>query len=176
MGVVLTAFGNPLIIPESELMFDEDDCPTHECFTQIITPYINQSFPKHASDIQSRGKYFWTDCQEHMTSTTCCDFNDFRNWLAELCGYPKAYNSWRNIDWAFAGAGEVEGQGYVLDEFINFSDCEGTIGTKYCQKIFKDLDAIKCLVEESDEYWVMFNRVLRGFQIAANNNGFVTLS
>lgn len=176
MGVVLRAYCNPLVIPESELTFDIDGNPVHECFTRILDPVIHDGFPKHAADIESRGRYFWSDQIEHIASTTCRNFNNFRNWLAEICGYFSAYVYGRFNDTPIAGAWSLDAHGYVLDELFNFSDCEGTIGTKYCQKIYNDLEAIKCLVNQSDEYWVMFNRMLRGFKLAATTNGFVTLS
>lgn len=65
-------------------------------------------------------------------------YNFWRNQLAELAGYPltECEGYWNPIQSFSAGAWAVESGPFW--ELINFSDCEGCLGTAICKKLAKD--------------------------------------
>jgi hypothetical protein len=55
---------------------------------------------------------------------------------------------------------------------INFSDCEGFIGTKYCKKLYKDFCEFETVYQEKqgDQYYLMtYSNFKEAFRIGSNN-------
>ena len=59
----------------------------------------------------------------------------------------------------------------TLYELINFSDCEGTINTKTCKKIYKDLLTITPEFEFPHQQ-NQFKSLLSAFKLASEEEGF----
>jgi hypothetical protein len=65
----------------------------------------------------------------------------WRNWLCQLVHGVTSEELWENID-------DYKGKAFV--ELINFSDCEGTLGTDVCKKLLKDFSDNQDLMSELD--------------------------
>jgi hypothetical protein len=102
----------------------------------LITLTDNPDFPGRIAP-QTTGKY---DCKDSadVFSMGYGSYNRWREWLAKLAGYPGVRNRW-TPEPSHANGAFLQNHGPFW-ELINFSDCEGTIGTIACQKLLKDFN------------------------------------
>jgi hypothetical protein len=85
----------------------------------------NTDFPGRIAP-QTEGHYSVEDSID-VLSMGYGSYNRWRDWLAKLAGWDNANDCWNATEGPFW-------------ELINFSDCEGTIGTDACQKLLKDFN------------------------------------
>ncbi len=111
MGLVITAYNKLKVIKDlSDNWYDLDDCDEYDNYLLL---YDNPDFPDRASPFNSKNVYDGSKC-EYLYRSTYSGYSRFRNWLEEL--FP--------LD-----------QYPDIDLLLNFSDCEGTIGTEACKKL-----------------------------------------
>lgn len=90
----------------------------------------------------------------------CSSYNEWRNELAKLAGYPKGkYTDYRGneVESHLIGAWEA-GEGPFYEQ-LHFSDCEGNIGPVASKKLFEEYKSFLSMIELSDSFLAL---TLRG--------------
>ena len=108
----------------------------------------------------------------HLGTDTYCvgfsygGYSRWRETLARACGYQVTD---RNSDSPHSQAA-WDATGGPCWELINFADNEGTIGSRACAKIARDMIAVRdaYAAENDDGDAVRFDRMLAGFLIASH--------
>jgi hypothetical protein len=132
--------------------------------------YLNPDFPGRADDIEHRGVYKSTD-GFGFRAGAYSGYNRWRNKLAEIAGYPKAPIEIYGREELRHDAGAwAAGQGPFW-ELINFSDCEGTIGTAVSKKLAADFAAFDGAAKEVEDqdFYRLFTEWRKAFDMAANS-------
>ena len=130
MGLDVVAYGDMVEvekeawadIPESELFevaYNRDWCIVYEGF----------GFPGSLYPIKEGVPYTAEDTFDFRAGSYG-GYANFRDWLAEMAGYDSA-----EAVWEACSTGPFYGP---FVELINFSDCEGVLGTAIAAKLFKD--------------------------------------
>lgn len=120
---------------------------------QVI--YINADFPDRLTEWPDKSVVMVDGEETHCYSRAYSGYNRWREDLAKLAGWPLTeYEGYGGMKSKCHAAGAWEATEGPFWELIQFSDCEGMIGTAICQKLAKDFsdwqekaDAIE------DEYW-----------------------
>lgn len=99
--------------------------------------YVNPDFPGRADDIVDRAAYRSED-SDGFRAGSYGGYNHWREQLAVLAGYPAGqYEQWGN-SWDSHCVPCWNGATGPFSELINFSDCEGVIGTAVSSKLARD--------------------------------------
>lgn len=119
--------------------------------------YDNPEYPGRAEPFAS-GDYTYHAVQ-HMLAHSYGNYSRWRNQLAELAGYASAADAWGNHS------------GGPFWELINFSDCQGTLGTLVCAKLAQDFAQFQAAADaHPDEYFrADYNSMRAGFELAATD-------
>lgn len=175
MGLDISAYSNikvERVMPEYDERYEDSEHWRIE--------YINTHFP-HAiegTDWDRGGYLLWTETPEteqiHFRAGSYSGYNFFRATLAEFSfglepttvGSSKHKEMWNHIDtW----------RGEPFWEMINFSDAEGTIGPKTCEKLFTDFDVhrqrfVDKVKEEDFNYYVdLYDDWTKAFRLGSQN-------
>ena len=94
----------------------------------------NPDFPGRADDLQDGGMYIPKGTLQFRAGSYS-GYNEWREQLAKLAGYPAVTNKSK----PHSEAAWQKDSGPFW-ELINFSDCEGTLGSAICAKLAKDFD------------------------------------
>lgn len=152
--------GDP-IDPKTKEFLDYDS------FVQIYKP---PDFPGMANDLDDRGVYSF-EHGDDLRAGSYGGYNKWRDQLAKLVGYPL-----RDYQDNF---GHVQ-QSHCVDcwsglagpfaELINFSDCEGVIGSDVSQKLFNDFCEHQEKVDAcGDEYFIAkYAEWKKAFEVASS--------
>jgi hypothetical protein len=89
--------------------------------------YINPDFPHRADEFNGVNLYSF-EGEIHFHAGSYSGYSHWRAELANLAGYNANYH---DPNWAVPESGPFV-------ELVNFSDCEGTLGTAVCKKLAKD--------------------------------------
>jgi hypothetical protein len=95
-----------------------------------ITHLTAAGFPIQMGDLKE-GYYFYTD-RSHFRAGSYSGYNAWRDLLAQLVYGVSAETIWNDSE-GYAGK--------PFYELINFSDCEGVIGTVVCTRLYGDFVA-----------------------------------
>lgn len=173
MGVDITAYKQ---LQEQNCVCDEDGEPIDDVDYDWVKFYLNPDFPGRADDIKDETVYRYTD-SEDMLSISYGGYNRLRNQLAELAGYPlgqyeqygQMYDSYCCDCW--------NGKTGPFSEIINFSDCEGVIGTAISAKLAKDFADFqeKADLRGDSQFKKFYAGMRKGFE-AASDGGAVKYS
>jgi hypothetical protein len=115
------------------------------CDSELIYmhPYYIEEFPEATEGLQAKGLYLYGDTEDSRISSYS-GYNTWRDTLSHaILGVP-AETVWGDPD-AFAGKPFVE--------LINFSDCDGMMGTKVCAKLYEDFMKYNPRIDIMDEDW-----------------------
>lgn len=138
MGLDITAYRGLTFV---RAMRDEEDYgePDH------TTIYINNDFPGRADGLIDKGIYSFKD-SFGFRAGSYSGYSVWRDKLAELAGYrpitvtseqrPTAREAYAQL-YRFAAGAWTRSSGPFY-ELIQFSDCEGTIGTEVARKLLGD--------------------------------------
>jgi hypothetical protein len=150
MGLDVTAFQEMKLINACR---NEDgeiiDPETGKEVESAVEIWDNTDFPGRAAPLHSKCVYSY----EEAMAVPGQGYGGFSNWretLAKISGWPLTeYESWGAIKkWHSAGAwAATEGPFW---ELINFSDCEGFIGTDACKKLCADFAQYKEAASKED--------------------------
>lgn len=146
-----------------------------DCDDNLQAIYIGQDW-KQADDLVRDEVYSYEE-QWDFLHLSYGYYNRFRNELAKLAGYPEAEKSDDEYTnkYPFAQSAFKAESGLLWD-LINFSDCEGEIGAKTCQKILDDLNVLRPRIFElPQEFQGYFKDLIEGFAFV-NGDGFIQLS
>ncbi len=123
MGLDIVAYSK--LTPSADQSRDEDGFAL-----KGFVPYENPSFPGRVAPLSPTTVYDF-EKEFHFRAGSYGGYNSWRNWLAQLAGFESAYNVWAMVE---------KGQTGPFFDLINFSDCEGTLGTDACKKLLLDFD------------------------------------
>lgn len=161
MGLDCTAYKNIKKINEEDIRYDEykdeegnvvDKYPNNG-----IVFYIND-ISHAAKDIDGKAVYSYEESYGWRAGSYS-GYNSWRNNLAKLAGWESDHDAWEN--------GKLGDSFY---ELINFSDCEGTLGTEVCKKLLKDFIEFEDKVNKNDTYFYnLYLEWKKAFTIAAEN-------
>jgi hypothetical protein len=164
MGLDVSWYRRVKLEPDAEL--DEDGSPVD--WLNLVRVDEPVSFPERCADI-APGIYSSAD-HGSFRAGSYSGYNQWREELAELAGYPAL---------VIAGGGKEHSHGaWQADsgpffELINFSDCEGVIGTAVSAKLAKDFADNQTKADEVGGYFAeQYARWRNAFEQAAQG-GFV---
>jgi hypothetical protein len=161
MGLDISVYINVKEVPASEVELDSDGYPVK--WDEYEKFYINPHFEGRAEPFKEDAFYKVESPDPDIDfSRSYGGYNTLREQLAELVNL-NIHDVWD----------ETITDGPFV-ELINFSDCEGTIGTVVAAKLAKDFAQHQSKVNNDNEYFVNFYNTLKEiFSIAASNNGVV---
>jgi hypothetical protein len=155
--------GSNIKILENVLL-DEGGDPVdeHGELLDHFYPWVNKNYPSHAEGIKSKAFYGYEE-EFRFRAGSYGGYNAWRDKLAQLAGYKSAEDVWANPDLKEA-----------FVELINFSDCEGVIGSKFSTKLLKDFidfDAKASDFELNDGgyFYRLYQEWRKAFELAAQN-------
>lgn len=173
MGLDVTAFED---IQKIDCIFNAEgeavDPKTRRAidYDTYFHPRHNNDFPGRADDIEDNACYTYADAID-VSAGPYSKYNWWRDELAKLAGYPLGkyekygtmYDSYCVACW--------NGKTGPFSELINFSDCEGTIGTAVSKKLAADFAKFQTAGDaHPDEYfWSKYSEWRTAFEMAANN-------
>ncbi len=129
--------------------------------------YINPDFPGRADEFEGRVIYACDGDTHEFRAGSYGGYNAWREELAALAGYTPR-QAWDN---------PKKYKGKPFYELVNFSDCEGTLGTAVCKKLakdFDDFDANAQSLESDNRYFYDRYQEWRKVFHLASDNGAVT--
>lgn len=164
LDVVFNADGEP-IDPETRVPLDH--------YKQF---YVNDSFPGRNGSIEHKAVYTYED-SHGFNAGSYSGYNYWREKLAELVDYPaveyesmKGYAPSRRMRRdAAAWKGLCEGRPFV--ELVNFSDCEGVIGSEVSAKLAKDFSDFdeRAKATGDADFYDHYLEWRKAFEMAADN-------
>jgi hypothetical protein len=106
---------------------------------RAVTVYVNPDFPQRAPEFKSDVSYVPAERLEFRAGSYS-GYGSWREELAKLAGYPAVKDGTERLH----GHEERHSHGAWAAssgpfwELIDFSDCEGALGTSVCAKLLKD--------------------------------------
>lgn len=150
MGLDLTFYRQLTPAPDAEM---EEGYPVD--YANVALLHDNADFPGRSAptpcEVPLRFK-----AAMHVNAGSYGGYSDWRNWLATLAGYDSAQDFW---------TGRAP-EGAPFHALINFSDCEGTIGTDACRVLAADFAQFR--PEGEDYQKARYYEMARGFALAAD--------
>ncbi|HFK5776623.1 TPA: hypothetical protein ACG0EZ_002416 [Enterobacter ludwigii] len=174
MGLDITAYSNIKRIDahlndDGEAVYNSSGDQVEEYYFHV---WKNPSFPGRADELVDGAVYAYEDCTGHGVGYG--GYYWWRNELAELAGYPIGeYESGHGKEANHFG-GVLNSDRGPFYELINFSDCEGFIGTAVATKLLADF---KNFYDKAEEIGSNFFEQYKYWQSAmemASNNGCVS--
>jgi hypothetical protein len=131
--------------------------------------YINSDFPGRADDIEDRAVYKAQD-SFGFRAGGYSGFNAWRNELAKMAGYPLGQYEQYGKLWDSYCVACWEGAKGPFSELINFSDCEGIIGSAVAAKLAKDFAEFQAAAEkvEMPHFIIKYTEWRKAFEMAAD--------
>ena len=166
MGLDVTAYKNIEMANGNEAFDETGELKCEEDWFQL---YLNPHYSERASEIKDEHAYKAEDSY-HFRAGSYGGYNHWRNMLAKLAGYTESTfferGAERKSHAATVWQNPVPGP---FMEIINFSDCEGTIGTKISKKLADDFANYQTLAEElKDEVFLeKYNCWRKAFELGA---------
>lgn len=143
MGIAITVYLNLVEVNPVHSAYDEDSELNDDKYVEF---YDNPDFPGRISPFKGRPVvYEYSKSSDISISMPYSTYNAWREQLAMIAGYTPVLCPDRNrlrhdaAVWA-AGSGPFY-------ELINFSDCEGTIGTDVAKKLVGDFVKYRSVAE-----------------------------
>ena len=154
MGLDITAIRQARFVRFT--LNDEED---YDWLTQIHI-YANAGFPDRAVPMRDNGLYEYAEIFTFRAGSYS-GYNHWREQLTRLMLNTSPERIWESPD-TFAGRPFVE--------LIDFSDCEGTIGTTAARKLAKDFQDCQGHADKvSDEYFQeLYRQWRKAFEMAAD--------
>lgn len=156
MGLDVTAYSK---LRKIDCVFNAEGAPidpqTKEPldYDNYVLPYHNPDFPGRADDIEDKACYGFAD----STYVTCGAYSRYFRWrdnLAQLAGYPLGHYEQYGQEYDSYCVACWNGETGPFSELINFSDCEGTIGSAVAKKLCADFAAHQEQADaHADEYF-----------------------
>jgi hypothetical protein len=170
MGLDISAYRK---ITKIDAVFDAGGEPidptTREPVEYDMQAYINPEFPGRADDIEDRAIYKAEDSMG-LRAGSYSGFNAWRNDLAKLAGYPLGQYEQYGKMWDSYCAACWNGAKGPFSELINFSDCEGVIGSAVAAKLAKDFADFQEVADKADDqrFTLKYAEWRKAFEMAAD--------
>jgi hypothetical protein len=98
--------------------------------------YVNTDFPGRCDEFDGEPRKVYAFAEKFVFRVgSYSGYNDWRGWLARVAGANSAKALWDKVGDPTFG---FEAKAVPFIELINFSDCEGTIGTAISRKVAAD--------------------------------------
>lgn len=166
MGLDVTAYRR---VTKLDVIFDEDgeslDKSTLEYADHDVRVYANPDFPGREEGVEDGAAYSAVE-QMGFCAGSYIGYGAWREELAKLAGYPKS-----PVDRGFGDSitmhsgGAWAADGGPFWELINFSDCEGVIGSIVSAKLAKEFAEWDERAKQHDEACEMNGRLYGRFQL-----------
>jgi hypothetical protein len=167
MVLDVSAYSNIKLLENVHLDEDGDpvDDPVDDAgeLVDYFRPCVNADYPSHAEGIEDRALYDYEE-EFRFCAGSYSGYNTWRNCLAHFAGYESAKSVWDHP--------ELVGP---FVELIDFSDCEGAIGSSLSAKLAKDFadfnDRAKKTAAEygGDWFYSLYQEWQKAFELAAQN-------
>ncbi|MCG7985085.1 MAG: hypothetical protein JAY90_20335 [Candidatus Thiodiazotropha lotti] len=162
MGLDITAYSN--------LELAAGDVDPNDTEDSVVSFYVNPDFPRRAGDIVDDQAYQFKN-EEDFYAGSYGGYNQWRETLAEIAGYPKGQTE--NGVESYAATVWRDPKPGPFMELINFSDCEGVIGTEISTKLAKDFAEYQDKADDQDEFFKKKYALWRSAFEMASKNGAV---
>lgn len=163
MGLDCSAYKNIQQMNEDEIeYYDEDEYKEPKNGTRF---YINPGFPHVAQDIRENGIYKYQE-KFNWRAGSYSGYGEWRNWLATIAGFKSSQDFLDNAN-----------NETPFHDLINFSDCEGTLGTLTCQKLLKDFITFQDKVNSINDSYNYYKEIFQTWKSAlemASENGAIS--
>lgn len=170
MGLDITAYSN---VKRLHAHVNEDGEAIYDASGQEVAEYWfhvwkNPEFPGRADDLIDGAVYTYEDCTGHGIGYG--GYYWWRNELAALSGYPIAEHSVSFGREANHFGGALNAESGPFYELINFSDCEGFIGTEVATKLLSDFKEFYDRAEEiGGKFFEQFKYWKSAMEMASKN-------
>lgn len=145
MGLDITAY---CFLEKIDCVFNADGEPinpkTREYIASYFKPFHNSDFPGRADDIEVGAVYSYRKSMRFRAGSYG-GYNRWREELAKLVGYPLTERESHGQIMKEHAAGAWQADSGPFWELINFSDCEGIIGSATSAKLAKDFASFTSL-------------------------------
>lgn len=172
MGLDIFAYGN---VKKLDCVFDEwgepIDPKTREPMDGVMARH-NEHYPERASPIEEA--FYSYDESSHVRCGAYSRYNRWRDELAKAAGWHLGSYEQYGRSWPSYAASAWVADGGPFWELINFSDCEGVIGTDACKKLLAEFEAMENPPPE-DTGFNIFEEMKAALRIASND-GFLRFS
>lgn len=170
MGLDITAYKK---IKPLDCVFNKNGEPinpkTKEAIENYWNPTNNNYFPERATDINFETVYSFESFL-HIHAGSYGGYNNWREQLAEMAGWPAVEIERYGAKVKSFQAATHEAKDGDFFELIMFSDCEGTLGTKTCQKLLKDFEKFQEKANQIGGYFLeKYNQWRKAFEHASEN-------
>jgi len=173
MGLDITAYSQ---LKKLDVLFDSGgepvDLATNEQIEDYFKVWENPDFKGRIDGLENNAVYSYED-SEHVFRMGYGSYFYWRETLAKLAGYPiDTHDSWgtkQELHSASAWNGKVN-KGSPFLELINFSDCEGTIGTVVAAKLLRDFEEFDDRAKNLNNpvFYEKYCQMMNGLKIAAD--------
>ena len=165
MGLDVTAYKNVKRL--TEFTADEYGEPKD---VEAVHVFIDD-FKERAGNIDDG--YYTYDGSCGFRAGSYSGYNNWRDELARLAGYPVAKYAELGLERENHAAGAWAAEGGPFWELINFSDCEGVLGTEVCKKLLADFIEYDEKAKSFDPYFYeRYKEWTEGMKYAADNGFF----
>jgi hypothetical protein len=145
------------------------DPKTGNELSDTVEVWDNPDFEGRAAPLHSGNFYSYEETTE-VVSHGYSGFSRWRDTLAKISGWALAeYTSFGVKGYSHAASAWAATEGPFW-ELINFSDCEGFIGTEACKKLSGDFEKYKeAASNEEENFYILYLRWKEGVSFAAEN-------
>jgi len=134
MGLDITAYRHLTPANGNEAFDDTGELKYEDGWVQL---YKNPDFPSRADDVNDQHAYKYVDSYG-FAAGAYSSYNHWRDQLAQLAGYRlTTFTCYGRDEQSYAAACWQGAEG-PFSELINFSDCDGVIGSTVSKKLAKD--------------------------------------
>ena len=170
MGLDITPYSG---LKKLDCHFDKDGDPidprTGELIGDYLRPYRNADFPGRVDDLEDGAVYSYEAAGPGWGGGYGY-YNRLRETLAKMAGYPltEYHSRCSGPDMAHAAAC-WQGQTGPFCELIDFTDCDGTIGTAVSAKLAKDFQEWDERAKaEGEHFYEFFTAFREAFEMASD--------
>lgn len=163
MGLDITAYRQIQKVDKSTIEIDEDGYP--EDYDNYHLFHVVDCYADRASEVEAEAIYTSTETYGFRAGSYS-GYNSWRNELAKLAGYPEIKGRFDEGAWQ-----EESGPFWDL---INFSDCDGVIGTAACKNLLADFLAFDAQAKvhagpHNEYFYEVYKEFTHGLTLAADN-------
>lgn len=163
MGLDITAYKNVKLIETLRAYEDYESKYDWQDNYDFLSANVLSMWADRSSDLTPGGVYSYEDSMGFRAGSYSW-YNYWRNELSKMMLNVEASDVWNNPD---------RYKEMPFYELINFSDCEGVLGTQVCRDLAEDFETyLSIAVMHTDEWFVdKYNNWLEAFKFA--ENGYV---
>lgn len=160
MGLDITAYSKLSrlnVKTENGVLFDAETGAEIELYCYVSNL---EDFQDRAATLENGGYYAYSQSMA-FGAGGYGTYNDWRNRLAALAGYPQVNGRHDEGAWVTTHG--------PFWELINFSDCEGTIDSAVAAKLLRDFDEYDSkAMGQTEDFYLRYSFWKRAFALAAD--------